>query len=514
MNRALLGALSALLPHLSYGAPVHSLGNPILADGKYYSADPAPIVFDGKLWILAGRDEAPIDVNDFIMREWQLLSSASPASREWVHYPAIARPEAIFKWAEAERAYASQIVRAPNGKLYLYAPVLQARSDAPDRFGIGVAIADSPLGPWRDAHPSGPIISQRTPVPNSIQNIDPTVLVDTDGRVYIYWGTFGQLRGMELERDMITPKGDIVSVDSLPGFFEAPWLMKRNGVYYLLYAGNNAGPTSACTPTIYHACIAYGTASSPLGPWTYRGIVLKPVSSTTSHAGAVEFNGRWYLTYHTADAKDGGHFRRSVAVDELTWDDSVQPAAIKTVTPTRAPQPEPPPSRNIAAWATTAASNEPIPLKYWIDALNDGQARKHPLPPQLWSNSTKRNPPREWLEYRWSQPVTINGARVWFWADQPTGSGIGVAPPKSWHLEYWQDGWREVPGADRYGVEVDQPQETRFDTITTRCLRAVLEASSDNGTHAAIAVQEWEVLAPGAQPRPAILERAEGCDTR
>src|SRR3546814_15491420 len=80
-------------------------------------------------------------------------------------------------------------------------------SGAKDRFAIGVAVADSPLGPWRDAHPAGPIISQRVPQANEIQNIDPTALVDDDGRVYIYWGPFGQLRGMELARDMIPPVG-------------------------------------------------------------------------------------------------------------------------------------------------------------------------------------------------------------------------------------------------------------------------------------------------------------------
>src|SRR3546814_12985699 len=59
----------------------------------------------------------------------------------------------------------------------------------------------------------------------------------------------------------------------------------------MLYAGNNAGPDSPCTPAVYHACQAYGTAPSPFGPWTWRGGLLGPVSSTTSHAGAVEFKG-------------------------------------------------------------------------------------------------------------------------------------------------------------------------------------------------------------------------------
>ena len=190
---------------------VHSGGNPILADGRTYSTDPAPLVDGDTLWILAGRDEAPDGVNDFIMNEWQLLSTRNPASGVWRHHPAIARPERVFAWAEPGRAYAGQIVKARDGRFYMYAPVLQRDGDAKDRFAIGVAVADRPTGPWRDAHPSGPIISQTVPVANDIQNIDPTVLIDDakggDGRVYIYWGTFGRLRAMELAPDMVTPKG-------------------------------------------------------------------------------------------------------------------------------------------------------------------------------------------------------------------------------------------------------------------------------------------------------------------
>lgn len=79
-------------------------------------------------------------------------------------------------------------------------------------------------------------------------------------------------------------------------------MFKRRGVYYMAYAANNAGPNSECTEAVYYACIAYGSAPSPLGPWTYCGVMLDPVSSTTSHPGIVEFNRTWYLAYHTADA--------------------------------------------------------------------------------------------------------------------------------------------------------------------------------------------------------------------
>jgi hypothetical protein len=516
-----LGFFAALLP-MAVAAQVQpalspetvrAKGNPILSDGRAYSTDPAPLVDGDTLYILAGRDEAPEGVNDFIMNEWQLLATRDPAKGEWTHYTGFAKPEMMFNWAEPGRAYAGQIVKGTDGRFYFYAPVMQHGGNAKDRFAIGVAVADSPLGPWRDAHPAGPIISQTVPVPNDIQNIDPTVLVDDDGRVFIYWGTFGQLRGMELAADMVTPKGPVVRVEGLTGFFEAPWIMKRKGVYYMLYAGNNAGPDSPCTPSLYHACQAYGTATSPLGPWTYRGVLLDTVSSTTSHAGAVEFKGQWYLAYHTADAKDGGHFRRSVALDKMEWDDSVSPAAIVKVRQTHADKGSPVPTRNVSAGATAAASNTPIPVQYWIKALNDGIVRQSPLPPDIWGTWNGRNPAKAWIEYRWPQPVTLNGSRIYFFADQPAGSKIGVAPPASWNIEYWDGGWKPVQASNAFGTKVDQFEEVSFKPVVTRCLRAVFKASGGPGEYAGIGVQEWEALASQViQPQETPKVESSACD--
>ena len=504
MHKQMLGWISACLmvtapvvAQLPQPRVVESKGNPILAEGDYYSADPAPVVVGDRLYILAGRDEAPADVNDFVMKEWQLLATTDVQSGHWLHYPGILKPNGVFAWAEPDGAYAGQIVEGPDKRFYLYAPVREAHTTNEDPFAIGVAVADSPLGPWKDAHPSGPIVSQSVPDRNHIENIDPTIMVDDDGRVYLYWGTFGKLRGMELERDMITPKGAIVDVQSLDGFFEAPWLMKRKGVYYMIYAGNNAGPESPCTQAVYHACIAYGTASSPLGPWTYRGVMLAPVSSTTSHPGAVEFKGKWYLVYHTADARGGGHFRRSVAIDEMQWDDSVSPARIVKVQPTRAPQPPAPPSRNVARAAKVNASNEPVPLQYWIAALNDGVAPANPLPPDMWASWRPQNPASQWIEYSWSRPVTLNGARIYFWADHPAGASEGVAVPAGWQLEYWdQKQWKPVSHASGYAVAEQKWIDVSFDAVTTPCLRAVMMASGGKGQYAALAVEEWEALAP------------------
>jgi hypothetical protein len=191
--------------------------NPILSDGNHYSSDPAPFVVGGQLYILTGRDTAPPNVNDFRMPEWQLLvANKNPMDGGWTHYPHLARPEKVFAWATPGRAYAAQVVRA-QGRFYMYAPVVHAASTARDKFGIGVAVASSPFGPWVDAHPAGPIVSQLYPVANDLHNIDPTVLIDDDGRAFMYWGSFGRLKGVELERDMVTFKGPAVNVTTLNG---------------------------------------------------------------------------------------------------------------------------------------------------------------------------------------------------------------------------------------------------------------------------------------------------------
>ncbi|WP_025414122.1 family 43 glycosylhydrolase [Gemmatirosa kalamazoonensis] len=486
---------------------VHATSNPILSDGTDYTADPAPLVAGGKLYVITGRDTAGPRVNDFKMPEWQMLvTSGDPMAGRWTHYPHFLKPDEVFEWAAPGRAYAAQIVRGPNGKFYLYAPVIHAAATTRDKFAIGVAVADAPLGPWVDAHPAGPVVSQSYPIANDIQNIDPTVLVDDDGRVYLYWGTFGHLKGVELERDMVTFKGTPIDVRTLNGFFEAAWLFKRNGTYYMAYAANTAGPTSECTEAVYYACIAYGTSPSPLGPWTYRGVILDPVSSTTSHPGIVAYEGKWYITYHTADAKGGGHFRRSVAIDRVEWDDGVSPARIRKVVPTGAPL-DTTPIANIASHARITASNVPVPVQYWLRAVNDGKVRPNPLPPDMWATWSRNNPPQQWIVYQWEQPETLVGSSLHFWGDHAAGAGAGVAPPKAWRLEYWDGGaWKPVSATSPYTATLGADNRVDFAPVTTRCLRAVFDASTDGTSFAAVALQEWEAFStrPRAARRPSV----------
>ncbi len=139
---------------------VTTRSNPILSSGADYTTDPAPFVAGGTLYILTVRDTARVGVNDFMMPEWQMLATrGDPMAGTWTHYPHFLRPDSVFKWATPGRAYAAQIVRGVNGKFYMYAPVVQAVTTSRDKFAIGVAVSNSPAGPWTDVQPAGPIVS-------------------------------------------------------------------------------------------------------------------------------------------------------------------------------------------------------------------------------------------------------------------------------------------------------------------------------------------------------------------
>jgi hypothetical protein len=489
---ALVAGLLALAP----ASPAAALPNPLIGDGSVYSADPATLVVDDTLYVYAGRDEAGPTTNDFIMNEWQSFSTADVEGGQWEHHPALMRPEQVFSWATPGRAYAGQVVQGADGRFYWYVPVHEAGSTSVDPFGIGIAVSDTPSGPWTD-YAGGPIVSQKI-LGNDAHNIDPTVYIADDGRVWMYWGSFSRLFGVELASDMKTLIGTPTEIrGGVDGFFEAAWLFQRKGTYYLAYAANTAGPDSWCTPAVYHACIAYSTAPTPMGPWTSQGRVLAPVSSTTSHPAITEFKGEWYMAYHTADAVGGNHFRRSVAVDKVEWDDSVTPARMKPVVTTPIRDDDATPSQNVAPWATASASNEPVPVQYWIAALNDGIIRPNPLPPDMWGSYGADRPASQWVQYDWAEPVRIDRSSIQFWSDREPGTGDGVSTPASWSLQYWDQGrWNDVQNPSDYPTTARELHEVTFTPVTTTRLRAVMNAAPGTTTpakYSALAVEEWSV---------------------
>ncbi|MEJ2501799.1 MAG: glycoside hydrolase family 43 protein, partial [Gemmatimonadota bacterium] len=287
------------LPDPAQPDPLEPGENPIIRER--FSSDPAALVHDGRVWLYTGHDEAPEWGNGFVMREWHLYSSDDMV--EWVHHGVPVSVE-TFPWAISD-AWASQAIER-DGRFYFYATVRHATING---FAIGVAVADSPEGPFIDPRRSALVTNAMTAGPNGMDwdDIDPTVFIDDDGQAYLFWGNTVP-RYAKLRDNMIELDGPIVDLD-LPGFTEAPWVHQRDGTYYLSYGYG------------FPEQIAYATAPTITGPWTFEGVINDVVpGSPTNHQSIIEFQDEWYFFYHNAELPGGGEFRRSVAVERLFYD--------------------------------------------------------------------------------------------------------------------------------------------------------------------------------------------------
>ncbi len=168
-----------------------STGNPVIT--SIYTADPDAFVHNGRLYLDTDRDEAALGANDFAMREWHLYSTADLV--QWTDH-GTRMTLADIGWAN-RNAWAPQMVQR-DGKFFWYIPVQKAATNS---MSIGVAVGDSPLGPFTDAI-GGPLIDNTTANHSSF-DIDPTVLIDDDGQAYLYWGSFSSPRAAKLKRNMI-----------------------------------------------------------------------------------------------------------------------------------------------------------------------------------------------------------------------------------------------------------------------------------------------------------------------
>lgn len=274
--------------------------NPIIQ--TKYTADPAPLIYHDTVFLYTSHDED--DAFGFKMQNWLLYTSTDMVN--WTDHGEVASLK-NFKWIPFDNgAWAPQCVYR-NNKFYLYCPM-------PNNVGIGVLVSESPYGPFTD--PIGkPLIK------NSIDDIDPTVLIDDDGQAYLYWGN-PNLYYVKLNDDMISYSGPIVkdsSVAKIKGapdpfhYQEGPWAYKRNGRYYMAYA-------STCCPE----GIGYAMSNSPTGPWEYKGSIMDgDPRSSGNHPGIVDYKGNTYVfgfNYNIGKQTMSKHYeRRSVCVEKITF---------------------------------------------------------------------------------------------------------------------------------------------------------------------------------------------------
>ncbi|WP_299781830.1 glycoside hydrolase family 43 protein [uncultured Formosa sp.] len=273
--------------------------NPIVKDK--FTADPAAIVHDDTVYLYTGHDEAPDDLNFYKIDEWLVYSSINMV--DWKVHPVPLKPT-DFKWAKGE-AWAAQVIEKKN-KFYWYVTV--EHDDTHPGKSIGVAVSDSPIGPFKDALGKALVTNDMTKHTDiRWDDIDPTVFINDDGQAYLYWGNTVCYYA-KLKANMIELDGPIYTVE-LPNFTEAPYIHKKGDWYYLSYAYE------------FPEKIAYAMSKSITGPWEFKGILNELAgNSNTNHQSIIEFKGKDYFIYHTGGIQpNGGSFRRSVCIDRLYY---------------------------------------------------------------------------------------------------------------------------------------------------------------------------------------------------
>ena len=289
--------------------------NPIISN--MFTPDPAPFVYGDKVYLFVDHDEE--NSTYFHMKDWMLYSTDDMVN--WTYLGTMITTE-TFAWAKhGDRAWASQGVER-NGKWYWYV----CCNTASGGDALAVAVADDPQGPWTDA------IGK--PLAEGFGFIDPTVFIDDDGKAYLFWGNKGLWYG-ELNDDMVSFKNGYQEVpgyhdpecfgelqmkenwanggkkELMTQYEEGPWLIKRNGTYILSYPAGGVPEH-----------MAYSTAPTINGPWTYRGKIMDLAdNSFTIHGGNITFQGRDFMFYHNGALPGGGGFCRSACVEEFKWND-------------------------------------------------------------------------------------------------------------------------------------------------------------------------------------------------
>ena len=287
-------------------------GNPFVR--HIFTADPSARVWeDGRLYVYPSQDINPPQGCDR-MDKYHVFSTDDMVT--WIDHGQIVQ-ESEVPWCEPLTGNAT-FMWAPdcvykNGKYYFYFP--HPRKDPwNENWQIGIAVSDKPASDFVVL--DQPLIG----IPENGE-IDPCIFIDDDGQVYFYYGGGNHCFGAKLKDSMIELDGALQPMTGLVDFHEATWVFKRNGIYYLTYADNNSGANR----------LRYATSDNPLGPWLYRGIYLQPTSSDTSHGSVVEYKGRWWAFYHTADLSGTG-LLRSICVDELFFNED---GTIQTVVQTK-----------------------------------------------------------------------------------------------------------------------------------------------------------------------------------
>ena len=271
-----------------------------------YHADPHIAVFGDTYYLYPTTDGS---------EGWASTSFSCMSSkdlRHWQNHGVILRLGVDVKWAD-RNAWAPAIA-TKNGKYYFYISAAQ---------NIGVAVADTPYGPFVDPLSKPLVPKGKWPG----QAIDPMVFVDDDGSAYLYWGQ-GNCYVVKLNDDMVSFDHETVKRITPPGYNEGSFVLKRNGIYYLMWSEfDTRDPRYS---------VAYGTSNSPMGP--FEKAVDNPILKGqglvkgAGHHSVVQVPGKdeWYIAYHRFAIPDGTGYKRETCISPMRFnpDGTIQKVSV------------------------------------------------------------------------------------------------------------------------------------------------------------------------------------------
>lgn len=310
--------------------------NPVMT--QRFGADPYAIVYEGRVYIYMTGDVLEYDQNNQVSNNtFGRINSINVISSD-----------DLINWTDHGSIYIGGIKGVSLWGNNSWAPAVAYKEiDGKTKFflyfanggnGIGVLTADSPVGPFIDPLQKS-LISRETPNCREVAWLfDPAVLVDDDGRAYLYFGggvpegkeaNPGTARVVELGEDMISIIGEPIALE-VPYLFEDSGINKIGDTYYYTYCSNwNVAPEDVKKLGFGNAEIIYMTSDQPMGPFTLRGSILKNPGQFfgcygTNHHCLFEFNDQWYITYHTQILEEklgiaGGY--RSTHIDRMSVND-------------------------------------------------------------------------------------------------------------------------------------------------------------------------------------------------
>ena len=254
---------------------------------------------DGRLYLYGSWDHPHSDY--YCSREAHCFSTDDMI--HFVDHGVIFRNDEEFQgmpWNPQSWLYAPDAIHR-DGKYYYYV--------CGNHNEEGVAVADSPIGPFS---PAEPIVGADG------DSIDPSVFVDDDGQAYYFWGQF-TLRGGKLMDDMKTLIPESVKTGIVTewehGFHEGASIRKRNGKYYMVYTDISRGKAT---------CMSYAIADYPLGPYKKGGVIVDNIycdpASWNDHGSIAEFKGQWYVFYHRSS--QNRQTCRRVCVEPIYFDEN------------------------------------------------------------------------------------------------------------------------------------------------------------------------------------------------